>query len=178
MSEVKEVKKELNMEDLFQIMMNMKSDLKIINKNSKKSIMSIESLKEDLNKNSKENFKLKKELEERKNNEIKIYKKIILILDQIDNLQKFMLDLDNMDLSQNLEIMRKIIRKEMSEINLVEIKSMGELFNPELHKCIAVEEDKFRESKEIIGVVERGYMLKGKVIRPASVIIAKNSLRS
>ena len=174
MGEVKEVKKELNMEDLFQIMMNMKSDLKIINKNSKKSIMSIESLKEDLNKNTKENFKLKKELEERKNNEIKIYKKIILILDQIDNLQKFMLDLDNMYLSQNLEI----IRKEMSEINLVEIKSMGELFNPELHKCIAVEEDKFRESKEIIGVVERGYMLKGKVIRPASVIIAKNSLRS
>lgn len=174
MSEVKEVKKESNMEELFQMIRNMKSDLKTINKNSKKSIMSIESLKEDLNKNSKENFKLKKEIEERKNNEIKFYKKIILILDQIDNLQKIIFDLDDVDLSKNLEIMRKIIRKEMSEINLVEIKSMGELFNPELHKCIAVEEDKFRENKEIIGVVERGYMLKGKVIRPASVIIARN----
>ena len=174
MNDVKEVHKESNMEELFQMIRNIKSDLKIINKNSKKSIMSIELLKEDLNKNMKENFKLKKEIEERKNDETKFYKKIILILDQIDNLQKIIIDLDDVDISNNLEIMRKIIRKEMTEINLVEIYSMGELFNPELHKCIAVEEDRFRQNKEIIGVVERGYMFKGKVIRPASVVIAKN----
>ena len=69
--------------------------------------------------------------------------------------------------------MKKVIRKEISEINLVEIKSMGELFNPELHKCIAVEEDQSRESKEIISVIEKGYMFRGRVIRPASVIIAR-----
>ena len=69
--------------------------------------------------------------------------------------------------------MKKIIRKEMNEISLVQIKSMGEIFNPELHKCIAVEEDKLRESKEIIDVVQNGYMLRGKVIRPASVVIAR-----
>lgn len=168
-----EVKKELNMEDLLQLMMNIKSDLKIVNKNSKKSIMSIESLKEDLNKNSKENFKLKKEIEERKFNEIKIYRKIILILDQIDNLNNLIVALDNKEFMHNVEIMKTIIRKEMSEINLMEIKSMGEIFNPELHKCVAVEEDNLKESKEIIGVIEKGYMLKGSVIRPASVIIAR-----
>ena len=173
MSDGGEVKKELNMEDLLQVMMNMKSDLKIINKNSKKSIMSIESLKEDINENNKENFKLKKEIEERKTNEIKIYRKIILILDQIDNFCKFIDSLESENFSYNLEMMRKIIKKEMSEINLVEIKSIGELFNPELHKCIAVEEDMSKESKEIIGVVEKGYMIRGKVLRPASVIIAR-----
>lgn len=173
MSDCEEVKKELDMEDLLQVMMNMKSDLKIINKNSKKSIMSIESLKEDINKNNKENFKLKKEIEERKTNEMKIYRKIILILDQIDSFYKFIDSLESEDFSYNLEMMRKIIKKEMSEINLVEIKSIGELFNPELHKCIAVEEDISKESKEIIGVVEKGYMLRGKVLRSASVIIAR-----
>ncbi|UPA32231.1 hypothetical protein L0P85_08875 [Terrisporobacter glycolicus] len=60
MSEGEDVKKECNIKDLAEVIMNMKSDLRIINKNSKKSIMSIESLKEDLNKNNKENFKLKK----------------------------------------------------------------------------------------------------------------------
>lgn len=173
MSESIDIKKEANMEDLLQVMVNMKNDLKTINKNSKKSIMSIESLKEDLSKNNNENFKLKKEIEERKNNEIKIYRKIILILDQIDNLQKFVFTLDNEELLYSLEIMKKIIRKEMNEISLVQIKSMGEIFNPELHKCIAVEEDKLRESKEIIDVVQNGYMLRGKVIRPASVVIAR-----
>lgn len=77
LSEGDEVKKELNIQDLLQVMVSMKSDLKTINKNSKKSIMSIESLKEDLHRNSKENFKLKKEIEEKKANEIKIYRKII-----------------------------------------------------------------------------------------------------
>lgn len=173
LSEGEDVKKECNMDDLIQVIMNMKSDLRIINKNSKKSIMSIESLKEDLNKNNKENFKLKKEIEERKSNEIKIYKKMILILDQIDSFEKIIADLDNEQFSYSLDIMKKIISKEMSEINLVEIKSMGELFNPELHKCVAVEEDILKESKEIIGVIEKGYMLGGKVIRPASVIIAR-----
>lgn len=168
-----EIKKEVNVDELLQFMVDMKSDLKIINKNSKKSIMSIESLKEELHKNNKENFKLKKEIEERKFNEIKIYRKIILILDQIDNLEKFVFTLDNKELLNNLEIMRKIIRKEMNEINLVEIRSIGELFNPELHKCIAVEEDNLKESKEIISVIEKGYMLRGKVIRAASVVIAK-----
>lgn len=168
-----EEKKELNMEDLFELVTNMKSDLKTINKNSKKSIMSIESLKEDLSKSNKENFKLKKEIEERKVNEIKIYRKIITILDQIDNFKKLIESLDNKDFFQSLDIMSKVIRKEMSEISLVEIKSIGELFNPELHKCIAVEEDSLRESSEIIEVIEKGYMLRGKVIRPASVIIAR-----
>lgn len=168
-----EVKKEGNIQDLLQVMLNMKSELKIINKNSKKSIMCIESLKEDLNRNSKENFKLKKEIEERKANEIKIYRKIILMLDQVDNLERFMGALDNEELFHSFGMVIKIIRREMNEINLFEIKSMGELFNPELHKCIAVEEDESRESKEIIGVVEKGYTLGGRVIRPASVIIAR-----
>ena len=168
-----EIKKEVNMDELLQFMVDMKSDLKIINKNSQKSILSIESLKEDLSKTNNENFKLKKEIEERRFNEIKIYRKIILMLDQIDNLEKFVFTLDNKELLNNLEIMRKIIRKEMNEINLIEIRSIGELFNPELHKCIAVEENNLKESKEIVSVIEKGYMLRGKVIRAASVVIAK-----
>ena len=61
----------------------------------------------------------------------------------------------------------------MHEINLIEIKSIGELFNPELHKCIAIEENNSKESNEIVNVIEKGYMLGGKVIRPASVVIVK-----
>lgn len=173
MGESDEIKKEVNMDELLQFMVDIKNDLKIINKNSKKGILSIESLKEDLCKTNKENFKLKKEIEERKFNEIKIYRKIILILDQIDTLEKFILTLDNKELLNNLEIMKKIIRKEMNEINLVEIKPIGELFNPELHKCIAVEENNSKESKEILSVIEKGYMLRGKVIRATSVVIVK-----
>ena len=70
-------------------------------------------------------------------------------------------------------MIKRRIRKEINEINLMEIKSLGELFNPELHKCLAVEKNEELKENQIISVVEKGYMLRGKVIRPASVIIIK-----
>ena len=76
---------DVNIENLYDMIKKIKSDIKYINKNSKKTIMSIDSLKEEIYENNEQNFKLKKELEEKKLNEIKIYKKIINILDQIDN---------------------------------------------------------------------------------------------
>ena len=54
---------EISMKDFYEMMNKMKNDIRSINKNSKKSIMSIESLKEDINKNKEQNFKLKKQLE-------------------------------------------------------------------------------------------------------------------
>ena len=158
---------------LYESINKMKNDLKNINKNSKKSIMSIESLKEEINKNSEKNFKLKKELEEKRFNEIKIYKKIIIILDLIDKICDAAINLEDEEFINDWEVIKKVIKKEINEINLMEIKSLGELFNPELHKCLAVEKNKSKVENQIISVVEKGYMLNGRVIRPASVIIVK-----
>ena len=158
---------------LYESINKMKNDLKNINKNSKKSIMSIESLKEEINKNSEKNFKLKKELEEKRFNEIKIYKKIIIILDLIDKICDAAINLEDEEFINDLEVIKKVIKKEINEINLMEIKSLGELFNPELQKCLAVEKNKSKVENQIISVVEKGYMLNGRVIRPASVIIVK-----
>lgn len=164
---------DVNIENLYDMIKKIKSDIKYINKNSKKTIMSIDSLKEEIYENNEQNFKLKKELEEKKLNEIKIYKKIINILDQIDNVYKFADEFNNSEFTDNLSIIKRIIRKEIGEIELIEIKSLGEFFNPEVHKCIGVEKDRTKEKDQIISVIENGYMLRGKVIRPASVIIAR-----
>ena len=164
---------DVNIENIKDMKKKIKSDIKYINKNSKKTIMSIDSLKEEIYENNEQNFKLKKELEEKKLNEIKIYKKIINILDQIDNVYKFADEFNNSKFTDKLSIIKKIIRKEIGEIEWIEIKSIVEFFNPEFHKCIGVEKDRTKEKDQIISVIENGYMLRGKVIRPASVIIAR-----
>ncbi|WP_455539145.1 nucleotide exchange factor GrpE [Terrisporobacter sp.] len=163
----------VNCENLYEIIEQMKNDIKYINKNSKKTIMSINLLKEEIGEKNELNFKLKKSLEEKNFNEVKIYKKIIKILDQIDNIYKFAVKVDSEEFLHNLKIIKKVIGKEIGEIELIEIKSLGEFFNPEIHKCIAMESDDSKEQNEIISVIENGYMLRGKVIRPASVIIAR-----
>lgn len=55
-----------------------------------------------------------------------------------------------------------------------EIKTVGEIFNPE--QCEAVgEEESDQPEHTILKEVDAGYMMKGKVIKVAKVIVAKNN---
>ena len=123
--------------------------------------------------NIKNISKLKKELETQKFLQVKIYKKILIILDQIDVLEKLANNFDMKELHNSIEIIKKIIRKEIADINLLEIRAENELFNSEIHRCVGIEENNEVNENEIISVIEKGYILNGKVLRPASVIISK-----
>ena len=163
----------LDLQELLKRMNNMEKSIRTINKNSKKTIMSIDLLKEEIEDNKKQNFKLKKELETQKFLQVKIYKKILIILDQIDVLEKLANNFDMKELHNSIEIIKKIIRKEIADINLLEIRAENELFNSEIHRCVGIEENNEVNENEIISVIEKGYILNGKVLRPASVIISK-----
>ena len=68
-----------------------------------------------------------------------------------------------------IQKLNKLLEKEGVE----EIIAEGELFNPDLHEAISVEENSDKDSEEIIEVVQKGYKLGERVIRPARVRIAK-----
>lgn len=159
--------------DLFSTFSSVETNIKTINKNSKKSIMSIELLKEDVEKKNNEIFKLQNEVKERQLNEVKVYRKILLIIDQVDNIWNYAKQSENQSLLDSIDMIKKIITREIGHINLTEIKSIGEFFNPQLHKCVGTIENDNNLPNEIVSVVEAGYILKGEVIRPTSVVIAK-----
>lgn len=151
-----------------------KNQIKYINKNTKKSIISIESLKKEVLKDSQQSFRLKKELEISKDEKNKTYKVVLYLLDKLDEIYDFaILTACDKDFLNNIKSIKKLITKEIYQIQLVEIKSEGELFNPEVHRCIGIKKDTDKQKDEIVGVIEKGYMIKGRVIRPASVIVAK-----
>lgn len=52
------------------------------------------------------------------------------------------------------------------------IKTVGEVFNPEYHEVVGKEEGEGEEQENVIvQVVQAGYSMQGKVLRPAKVII-------
>ncbi|MDD4990192.1 MAG: nucleotide exchange factor GrpE [Candidatus Pacebacteria bacterium] len=53
-----------------------------------------------------------------------------------------------------------------------EIKTEGEKFNPEFHEAIEEAESE-RESGAIIEVLEKGYTINGRLLRPAKVKVSK-----
>ena len=49
---------------------------------------------------------------------------------------------------------------------------VGETFNPELHQAIAMQPTEGFSSNQITQVLQKGYLLNGRVIRPAMVMVA------
>jgi molecular chaperone GrpE len=67
-----------------------------------------------------------------------------------------------------LEMVFKQLKEVLKEEGLEEIICEGS-FDPNLHHGVAVGEADDKEDQEIMEVFQKGYKLKGKVIRPAMV---------
>ncbi|WDM85282.1 nucleotide exchange factor GrpE [Ehrlichia sp. JZT12] len=59
--------------------------------------------------------------------------------------------------------------------NINRINPIGEKFNPQFHKAVSQMTDNEKEDNTILHVVQPGYIIKDKLLRPASVIISKKS---
>ena len=57
--------------------------------------------------------------------------------------------------------------------NVEEIKTTGEKFDPKFHEAVGEEEDEKFESGSIIRELQSGYVMGGRVVKTAKVIIAK-----
>jgi molecular chaperone GrpE len=71
----------------------------------------------------------------------------------------------------------KQIKKQMEDLlkdhGIEEIKTAGEKFNPEFHEAISKEKKEGVEPGTIIAESSSGYLLKGKVLVAAKVIVAE-----
>lgn len=69
-----------------------------------------------------------------------------------------------------------MIFKQMFEVleksGLAEIPALGEEFDPNFHNAVMTEDTDEYESSKVSGVLQKGYTLNGKVIRPTMVKVA------
>lgn len=77
-------------------------------------------------------------------------------------------------LHQGVDMISKQLHRLLEEKGLKRIKSVGEKFDPNQHEAIEVEEDKKSEDATILEEFQPGYMLNGRIIRPAKVKVVKN----
>lgn len=50
---------------------------------------------------------------------------------------------------------------------------VGEAFNPAFHEAISIQETNDLEPNRIVAVVQKGYMLQNRLLRPARVVVSK-----
>lgn len=97
------------------------------------------------------------------------------ILPTIDNLQRAMDSETDKESSlfKGIEMVAAQLIKALNEKGIQEISSLGEKFDPNYHHAIFMEESTEYAEGHIIEVLQKGYMLKDRVLRPAMVKVAK-----
>jgi molecular chaperone GrpE len=67
----------------------------------------------------------------------------------------------------------KQLQAAMEKYGVTVISPEGEPFDPELHEAMSVQESATAEPDSVLLVVQRGYQLNGRLLRPARVIVAR-----
>ncbi|AIW13343.1 nucleotide exchange factor GrpE [Vibrio tubiashii] len=100
------------------------------------------------------------------------------LLPVIDNLERAIQAADTENevvkpLLEGVELTHKTFVDTVSKFGLKEINPEGEVFNPEMHQAMSIQESPDHEANTVMFVMQKGYELNGRVIRPAMVMVAK-----
>jgi len=66
----------------------------------------------------------------------------------------------------------KLLARTLERFGMTEVDPAGEPFDPELHEAISVQPSDDVEPGSVMTVVQKGYTLNGRLLRPAMVIVA------
>jgi molecular chaperone GrpE len=76
-------------------------------------------------------------------------------------------------LREGMALTLKMLTQVMEKFDIREINPDGEKFNPELHQAMAMQETDKLEPNNVISVMQKGYVLKDRLLRPALVTVSK-----
>jgi molecular chaperone GrpE len=103
------------------------------------------------------------------------------LLPVMDNLERALQAVTNADdesvkaLYKGVELTLKGFSETLSKNNIEQLDPQGEPFDPQQHEAMSIVENDDVEANTVLTVVQKGYLLNGRVIRPAMVIVAKSS---
>ncbi|MGR3995102.1 nucleotide exchange factor GrpE [Pseudomonas sp. 1121_17] len=100
------------------------------------------------------------------------------LLPVIDSLERG-LELSSADdetikpMRDGIELTLKMFSDTLKRYNLEAIDPHGEPFNAEHHQAMAMQESADVEPNSVLKVFQKGYMLNGRLLRPAMVVVSK-----
>lgn len=76
-------------------------------------------------------------------------------------------------LKEGSELTLKMLSSAFEKFNIKEINPLNEKFNPEHHEAMSIQERADVEPNTVVAVVQKGYLLNDRLVRPAMVIVSK-----
>lgn len=100
----------------------------------------------------------------------KLTTELLAVLDNFERALEH--DGEDRSFKEGMEMIFKQLFDVLEKAGLKEIPALGEEFDPNFHNAVMNEETDEYESGTVSGVMQKGYTLNGKVIRPSMVRVA------
>ena len=99
-----------------------------------------------------------------------------------DNLERAVISCEDSEemnvIKEGLELTLKSLESSLSSAGIKAIEFNDKSFDPERHEAISVIEDDTLEQNTIIDVVQKGYTIMDRILRPAKVVVSKKSQKN
>jgi molecular chaperone GrpE len=103
-----------------------------------------------------------------------IIKKYLVVLDDLDRaLKNRPTDQEGAKWAEGIDLIYRKLQTILENENVKRIPVETELFDPNIHEAISHEDSPDHKSGQVIEVLQHGYMIGDRVLRPALVRVAK-----
>jgi molecular chaperone GrpE len=82
-------------------------------------------------------------------------------------------DADAEKLKEGTELTLKILTQALEKFSIMEVNPVGEAFDPNLHQAMSMQESAEHAPNTVIAVMQKGYLLNDRLLRPAMVMVSK-----
>jgi molecular chaperone GrpE len=76
-------------------------------------------------------------------------------------------------LREGVELTLQMLTSAMGKFEIHEVNPQDERFNPDFHQAMSIQERDDVEPNTVVTVVQKGYLLNERLLRPAMVIVSK-----
>ncbi len=104
---------------------------------------------------------------------MELVRDMLPILDDFDRARK--VEAGNPEYAKGVEMIYSRMYETMKKVGLEPIEAEGKQFDPHLHQAVERVETKDAEDGTILSEFQRGYLFKGKLLRPSMVKVAVHS---
>ncbi|MBT41907.1 MAG: nucleotide exchange factor GrpE [Idiomarina sp.] len=101
------------------------------------------------------------------------------LLTSVDNLERAMQAAEGSEtvdktFLEGIELTYKSLTTTLEKFGVKAVGQEGEVFNPDQHQAMSMQESPEHDNNTIIAVMQKGYMLNERLLRPAMVMVARN----
>lgn len=76
-------------------------------------------------------------------------------------------------MKEGVEMTMNMFLSGLAKFQMEQVNPMGEAFDPALHQAMSMVESPDAKPNTVIAVMQKGYTLHGRLVRPAMVVVAK-----